>query len=92
VIKCVKREMPELHRTGYLLSLCIVWSSDFHMLPVFIHHTEWICGRAIYIEAALSWAVDALQMDCDHPNLQLNNDPHVKIFCSVSTSTQLIGL
>jgi len=25
-----------------------------------MHHTESICGRAIYNEAALSWAVDAL--------------------------------
>jgi hypothetical protein len=31
-------------------------------------------------------------MLCDQPNLQLNTDPHVKIFCSVNTSTQLIGL
>jgi hypothetical protein len=62
------------------------------MLPVFMHHTEWICDRAIYIEAALSWAVDALQLDCDQPNLQLNTDPPVKIFCPVNTSTQLIGL
>jgi len=62
------------------------------MLPVFMHYTEWICGGAVYIEAAPSWAVDALEMDCDQPNLQLNNDPHVKIFCSVSTGTQLIGL
>jgi len=84
--------MPELHRTGYLLSLCIVWSSYFPMLPVFMHYTEWICGRAICIEAALSGAVDALGMDCDQPNLQPNNDPHVKTFCCVSTSTQLIGL
>ena len=60
MIKHVKREMPELYITGYLLSLCIFWSSDFHMLPVFMHHTESICGRAIYNEAALSWAVDAL--------------------------------
>jgi hypothetical protein len=56
----VKWEMPELYITGYLLFLCIVWSSDFQMLPVFMDHTEWICGRAIYIEAALSWTVDAL--------------------------------
>ena len=60
MIKHIKWEMPELYITGYLLSLCIVWSSDFHMLPVFMDLTEWICGRAIYIEAALSWAVDAL--------------------------------
>jgi hypothetical protein len=69
VIKLVKRGMPELHRTGYLLSLCIVWSSYFPMLSIFMHYTEWICGRAIYIEAALSWAADALEMDCGQPNL-----------------------
>jgi hypothetical protein len=77
---------------GYLLSLCTDLSSDFHMLPVFLHHTEWTCGTAVYIEAALSWAVDALQTDCDQPNLQHNTDPHVKIFCSVNTSTPLIRL
>ena len=40
VIKHIKWEMPELYITGYLLSLCIVWSSDFHMLPVFMDLTE----------------------------------------------------
>jgi len=47
---------------------------------------------AIYIKAALSWAVDTLQMDCDQPKLQLNTDPGVKIFGSVNTSTPLIRL